>query len=68
MKSNWIKIRGLLVNLANVERVSMDPKGECRYLTIKYVDDTYTNVKLDEDEALRFFEAIKTLTEAVDLS
>ena len=68
VKSNWIKIRGLLINLNTVERVSMDPKGEYRYLTIKYVDDTYTNVKLEENEALRFFESIKNITEAVELS
>lgn len=68
MKANWIKIRGLLINLNTVERVSMDPKGEYRYLTIKYVDDTYTNVKLEENEALRFFESIKNITEAVEIS
>ncbi len=66
--TKWIKIRGILINLANVERISMDPKGEFRYLTIKYVDDTYSNFKLEENEALRFFEAIRSVTEAVGIS
>lgn len=65
--TSWIKIRGLLVNLANVERVSMDMKGEYRYLTIKYSDDTYTNIKVPEDEASRIFETLKNITEAVEI-
>ncbi len=66
--TKWIKIRGILINLANVERISLDPKGEYRYLTIKYVDDTYSNFKLEENEALRFFESIRSITEAVGIS